>query len=133
MKRIALMIFALFGFLMLSGNILPSGSSAIAKTRLESAVVEFTENVKVRNVILRGEYLFVHDEERMAKGEPCTYIYRGKLQDEAKLVTSFHCTHVDREMVSEFKATITRRVTPYDVAELTEIQFAGSNAGHKVP
>jgi GTP-dependent phosphoenolpyruvate carboxykinase len=126
------MIFALFGFLMLSGNYLLSGSSATA-TRLESAVVEFAENVKVRDVILRGEYLFVHDEERMAKGEPCTYIYRGKQQDETKLVASFHCIHVDREMVSEFKATITKRVTPYDVAELTEIQFAGSKDGHRVP
>ena len=132
MKRIVLMIFALFGFLMLSGNLLPSGSSASA-TRLESAVVEFTENVKVSNVILRGEYLFVHDEERMAKGEACTYIYRGKQLDEGKLVASFHCIHVDREMVSEFKATISKRVTPYDVAELTEIQFAGSKDGHRVP
>ena len=132
MKRIVLLVCALFGFLMLSGNLLSSGSSAAA-TRLESAVVEFTENVKVREVILRGEYLFVHDEEKMAKGEPCTYIYRGKQQDDGKLVASFHCIHVDREMVSEFKATISKRVTPYDVAELTEIQFAGSKDGHRVP
>lgn len=132
MKRIALMIFALFGFLMLSGSLLPSGKSATA-TRNQSAVVEFTENVKLRGVLLRGQYLFVHDEVRMAKGEPCTYIYRGKQADEGNLVASFHCIHVDREMISEFKATIIRRATPYNVPELTEIQFAGSKDGHRVP
>ena len=130
MKRLGLLIFALFGFVMFSGSL---GTASTATTPRESAVVEFSENVKLGNVLLRGQYLFVHDEERMAKGEPCTYIYRGKDLDEAKLVASFHCIHTDREMVSEFTATIIKRATPYDIPELREIQFAGSKDGHRVP
>ena|ERR1051326_244224 len=131
MKRIVLTTFALFGLLVLGGSLWPSGTSAAP--RRESAVVEFAETVKLGDVLLRGEYLIVHDEARMARGEACTYIYRGRQIDEAKLVTSFHCIHVERERATAFKATFTRRSTPYEVLEVTEIQFAGSKDGHKVP
>jgi hypothetical protein len=29
--------------------------------------------------------------------------------------------------------TFSRRIAPYNTAEITEIQFAGSKDGHKVP
>ena len=130
MKRLGLLIFALFGFVMLSGSL---STASTATTLRESAVAEFAQSVKLGNVLLRGEYLFVHDEERMAKGQPCTYVYSGKELDEAMLVASFHCIHTDREMVSEFTPTIIKRTTPSDVPELREIQFAGSKDGHRVP
>ena len=132
MKRIIFATFALLSLLVLGGSSLPSGNSAAAPHR-EFAVVEFADTVKLGGVLLRGEYLVVHDEERMANGEPCTYIYHGKQIDEAKLVASFHCIHVERERATAFKATIVRRATPYDVPEVKEIQFAGSKDGHKVP
>ena len=132
MKRIVLTTFALFGLLVLGGSLWPSGNTTAASRR-ESAVVEFAETVKLGGVLLRGEYLIVHDEERMARGEACTYIYRGKEIDESKLVTSFHCIHVERDKATAFKASFTRRTTPYETLEITEFQFAGSKDGHKVP
>jgi hypothetical protein len=98
MKRILLATFALFGLLVLGGSLWPSDSQAAPQR--ESAVVEFTQTVKLGGVLLRGEYLIVHDEERMARGEACTYVYRGRQIDETRLITSFHCIHVDRECVS---------------------------------
>jgi len=131
MKRILFVMFAMFGLLVLGGSLWPSGTGAAP--RRESAVVEFAETVKLGGVLLRGEYLVVHDEERMARGEPCTYVYSGKQADEKKLVTSFHCIHMNRERAAAFKVTFARRLSAYEVPEIKEIQFAGSKDGHKVP
>jgi hypothetical protein len=126
LKTIALLSLLVFGSTFYQSNI-------IAAPPVESAIVEFADTVRLGGVLLRGEYLIVHDEVRMARGEPCTYIYRGKQADETKLVSAFHCLHVKREMATSFKATISRRSSPYETAEVTEIQFAGSTDGHVVP
>ena len=63
----------------------------------ERATIEFTQTVKLLNVFLKGEYLVVHDEAMMAKGEDCTYLY----DRSGKLVVSFHCTPVERVKVGE--------------------------------
>jgi hypothetical protein len=132
MKRILFVMFAMFGLLVLGGSTLPSGKSAAAPRR-ESAVVEFAETVRLGGVLLRGQYLVVHDEERMARGEPCTYIYSGDQENKRKLVTSFHCIHVERERAEAFKVTFAHRFSIYQVPEIAEIQFAGSKDGHQVP
>ena len=101
--------------------------------RKERAIVEFPESVKLMGVFLKGEYLVVHDEERMARGEPCTYVYSGRVEQENKLVASFHCLHVDREKADRFTVTLDPRRSAYDVLEVREIQFANSTEGHRVP
>jgi hypothetical protein len=132
MKRILYISIVLVGCLAFGGSFLPT-DSASAGPRRETAIVEFAQTVKLRDVLLRGQYLVVHDEERMARGEACTYVYRGTQINEQKLVVSFHCIHVDRDRADAFKVTFTRRVTPFDVPEIKEIQFAGSKDGHAVP
>lgn len=100
----------------------------------ESAVVEFSNTVKLVGVLLRGQYLIVHDEERMAKGEACTYVYRGTAEKADKLVTSFHCIHMDRAKTDKLKITFANYGgKPYETPEVLEIQFAGSADGHRVP
>lgn len=100
----------------------------------ESAIVEFTNTVKLVDVLLRGQYLIVHDEERMAKGEACTYVYRGTAEKVDKLVTSFHCIHMDRAKTDNLKITFTNYGgKPFETPEILEIQFAGSADGHRVP
>ena len=94
----------------------------------ERATVQFTETVKLFNVFLRGEYLIVHDEGRMAKGEACTYLY----DRSGKLVVSFHCTPVQRPKADHFKVIATR-LTADGVSEIKEIQFQGSTEAHLVP
>ena len=131
MKRISTVFVALLGFLLLGSSLCLSPMRA--SSRRETAVVEFTETVKLSGVLLRGQYLIVHDEEKMARGEPCTWVYAGNEMNDTKLVASFHCTHVDRERADSFKITYRRHLTPYETPEIAEIQFAGSTDGHKVP
>lgn len=94
----------------------------------ERATVQFTETVKLMDVFLRGEYLIVHDEARMAKGENCTYLY----DRSGKLVVSFHCTPVERPKADHFRMVATR-LTADGLSEIKEIQFAGSTEAHLVP
>jgi len=101
-------------------------SKAEAKNN-ERATVEFIQPVKLLSVILKGEYLVVHDDALMAKGEDCTYVY-----DRAgKLVVSFHCTPVERQKSNRFRV-VTRRIDPSGISEVIEIQFAGSTEAHQV-
>lgn len=99
----------------------------------ELAVVEFAQTVKLQGVLLRGEYVIVHDEERMARGEPCTWIYRSDKGKEGELIASFHCVHVERAKAKNFVVRFQTRNTPYDTPEILEFQFAGSTASHRVP
>src|SRR4030095_6716369 len=95
--------------------------------KTERATIEFTQTVKLLNVVLKGEYLVVHDEALMAKGEACTYVYDAA----GKLVVSFHCTPVERPKSDRFRV-VTRRLDPSGLSEIVEIQFAGSTEAHQV-
>jgi len=95
----------------------------------ERANVRFNELVRLRDVFLRGDYVFVHDEEKMANGEDCTWVY----DTQGKFVTSFHCTPVDRPISESFKVVVSPRTNAFDLPVVREIQFAGSTEGHQVP
>jgi hypothetical protein len=116
---------------MLAALVITIGAFAV-RTKAEAksterATIEFTQTVKLLNVVLKGEYLVVHDEALMAKGEACTYLY-----DRAgKLVVSFHCTPVERPKSDRFRV-VTRRLDPSGLSEILEIQFAGSTEAHQV-
>lgn len=132
MKRFVLISLMMLGALAVSGGLWPSVRGKAAPHR-ESAVVEFTQTVRLQNVLLRGQYLIVHDEELMARGEACTYIFHGDRADPAKLVISFHCIPVERDKAEGFKVTLSHHSGPYEIPEVKEYQFAGSIEGHQVP
>lgn len=102
---------------------------------IQKAVVEFTEPIKLLGAVLKGDYLFLHDEAKMARGEPCTWVYaRGDTGKFDKLVVSFHCIPVTREEPSEqFKVIISATNPAIGLPEVLEYRFAGSTEGHKVP
>jgi hypothetical protein len=99
----------------------------------ERAVVEFTQQVKLLGVFLKGNYVVIHDDERMAQGEPCLYVYRLEGGNPGKLIVSFHCEPVARPASDNFTVLISRRTSIYDIPEVQEIQFPGSAKAHKVP
>ena len=70
-----------------------------------------------------------HDEERMARGEPCTHVYAFDNRDTP--MATFHCTHLERERASH--NTIVVIPTPNGWNKLTEFQFAGESASHGYP
>jgi hypothetical protein len=102
--------------------------------RNERAVVEFPQTVLVNGVFLKGDYLVIHDEARMAKGENCTYIYEYTGNQQGRLVTSFHCTPIEREQVDNFTIVVASFTQgPPGVRRVTAIQFAGSTEAHQLP
>ena len=78
--------------------------------------------------ILQGHYVIEHDNDRMARGEPCTHIYA--YNNRVKPIVAFHCTHLERERSSKPIAVLG---TKGDMQSLDEYQFAGETAAHGVP
>jgi hypothetical protein len=132
MKRILLVSLVMLGALAVSGGPGSTGRGKAA-SRFQSAVVEFDQTVRLQGVLLRGQYLIAHEEELMAYGEPCTYIYHGTQVNPSRLVIAFHCIPVERESTNTFKVTLSRPSTPYAIPEVKEYQFAGSTEGHRIP
>ena len=106
-------------------------STAATDVQKRRAVTEFTSPVTVHGVVLKGKYLFVHDDAAMKRGEACTYIYKGKTEARNHLVASFHCIHIERAMVKNF--ILRSRETAPGIVELLEFQFPGETAAHRVP
>jgi len=97
--------------------------------KTDRATIQFTEPVKLLNVILKGQYLFVHDEEKMASGQDCTYVY----DSSGKLVVSFHCIPIERPKATGFRVLSVRVGTSNGPREMKEYQFEGSTQAHQVP
>ena len=104
------------------------------------AVVDLTEKTKVQKEILLGRYIFVHDDEAKAKGEPCFLVYKysedAKGQPEIRpenLLLSCHCQRVDGGKAPQIVLTYTMVPGETDLFEIKEVQFAGSTAVHRLP
>lgn len=126
MKRLMISIAIIGVFLVGVGAV-----NAPAKAKKERALVQFTETVRLRDAFLRGQYLVVHDEDRMAQGEACLYIYRGEVENADRLVVAYHCRPVERTKVDQF-TILTSRANSFDMPEVLEIQFGGSSEAHQV-
>ncbi len=103
------------------------GAGAIG---MEEAVVRFQDPVLVGGRFLMGKVLFVHDEERKARGEPCTLIYRLDGRKAPERVVAFHCKRVNRAVADQF--TLGMRTTDLGFRVLTAYQFSGSDHAHQV-
>jgi len=117
-------------------SILILGSLAVTSTAAtdlhkQKAVRRFDSPVILQGVVLKGKYLFVHDDEAMARGEACSYVYKGEGEKASNLVASFHCIHVDRTKAKHF--IVRTGLTPSGTVELLEFQFKGETTGHAVP
>ena len=126
-----LLFIALLCAVILSSSSAPSVTNAAAAEKKERATMKFNQPVKLMGVTLKGEYLFVHDDEAMARGEACTYVYKGDAEVPEKLVVSFHCTPVPRGKVANF--TVRNSLTSTGQYEVREFQFGGSTESHLVP
>jgi len=97
------------------------------------AVVEFVYPVQIGNSVVMGRYLVVHDDARMARGEPCASIRRlDPKKGPQEEVVSFHCQRVQRPVAGRTILTVASSRTP-GVRRLIEYQFAGDTEGHGIP
>jgi hypothetical protein len=115
----------------LSSSSAPSVTNPAHAAIKERAVMKFTQPVKLMGATLKGEYLFVHDDVAMARGEACTFVYKGQAEKLDKLVVSFHCAPAARARVANF--TVRTLLTAPGQYELREFQFSGSTEAHLVP
>jgi len=134
-KEIIMKSFLLFMALLcavtLSSTSIASVTNAANAARKHRAVTTFSQPVKLMGVTLKGEYLFVHDDAAMARGEACTFVYKGVVESKDKLVISFHCMPSARAKVASF--TVRTSLTSPGQSEVREFQFAGSAEAHLVP
>ena len=92
--------------------------------------VWFHRPVRVGRHILQGRYVIEHDNDRMARGEPCTHIYA--YDNQRVPVVRFHCTHLERGRVGANTAVLAT-IADGSMQQLLEFQFAGESAAHGVP
>lgn len=97
----------------------------------QEAEVHFSEQVMLRDVALKGDYLFVHDDDKMAKGEPCMNVYQVNANRTSKLVVSFRCQPIEREKTE--RTLITVSPGSDGRSRVAEIQFAATSEGHRIP
>jgi hypothetical protein len=101
----------------------------LAVAARQSTIVWFTQPVRIGNNILQGRYVIEHDNDRMARGEPCTHIYA--YNDQKNPVVAFHCTHLEREAGKS--NTVVLQPAGDGFRRLTEFQFAGETGAHGYP
>ena len=126
----SLLFIALLCALTLSSSA-SSVSNAANAAQKDRAVTRFDQPVELMGVTLKGEYLFVHDDAAMMRGETCTFVYKGGAETLNNLVVALHCMPATRVKVTHF--TVRTFVTPAGQNELREFQFAGSSEAHVVP
>jgi len=129
--RILFLFIAFLGALILSNSVVPSVGNAANTAKKERAVMKFSEPVHLMGAELKGEYLFVHDDEAMARGEACTYVYKGPAENVNNLVVSFHCMPVAAPRAPYFR--VRAGLNMFGQYEIREFQFAGSTEVHLVP
>ena len=114
------------------GTIATSGDG-VAPPR-QWAITNFMAPVLVADQFLMGQYLIVHDEARMARGEPCTSFYRfDPARGPQEQAVSFHCTPATRKVVDRLTLTQTDQATVHGIKRLTAYQFAGDCEAHGIP
>lgn len=84
----------------------------------------------VGQAILQGHYVIEHDNDRMARGEPCTHVY--EFGNRLTPVAVFHCTHLERAAASQ-NVVVLANTPDGNLQKLMEFQFAGENFAHGYP
>lgn len=84
--------------------------------------------------VMQGRFVVEHDNDRMARGEPCTHIYAYddySKGDRSHPYATFHCTHLERERANTNIVMLESLGDGWH--RLTEFQFAGETASHGYP
>jgi len=128
MKSLLLLMALLFAVVLGSSSAVVTKASNPATK--QKATVQFNDTVRLMGIPLKGQYLFVHDDAAMARGEACTFVYKGDAEISSKLVVSFHCMPTQRLKVDGF---VVRTELVAGSNELREYQFGGDTEAHMIP
>jgi hypothetical protein len=103
-----------------------------AAPALKWAIVNLKDTTIIAGAFVSGPVVFVHDDEKMARGGPCTSVHEfDKKTGIGKEIVAFHCKPRWTKAPDRFiQATATRADGP---RVMTEYQFAGDAEAHGVP
>ena len=105
-----------------------------ATPSIQASRITFPQVTRVCDNYLLGDYVVVHDNQKMARGEPCTTFYRLRDHAAAEAVVSFHC--IPRARATQSQTTVTRIPSQQGGTTtwlLVEYQIAGDSEAHGVP
>jgi hypothetical protein len=105
-------------------------ADAAGTSARQSAIVTFADPVLVGGTWVMGRIQIVHDEDRMARGEPCTHVYRLAKGKQPEEVVAIHCKRVSRPIAD--RLTLGMRTTDPRFRTLTSYQFRGSDHAHEL-
>jgi hypothetical protein len=121
----------LIGTVLVVGALAASTLGAVPTRK--SAIVRFLRPTIVAGTFIMGTVVFEHDDEKMARGEPCTtvYHYDADTNGPGEPILAFMCLPRERPLATKFEATLLQTVSWPD--RLTEYQITGEREGHGVP
>jgi hypothetical protein len=121
----------LIGTLLLVGALAASTLGAVPVRKV--ALARFIRPTIVAGTFVLGTVVIEHDDERMARGEPCTtlYHYDPKTDGRGDVIVQFMCVPRERPLATKFEATLVQTASWPD--RLMEYQLAGEREGHGVP
>lgn len=126
--RPRIIVGSLFALVAIGGLAAPGAATPAVKW----AAINFTETVSIAGAFVSGPVVFVHDDNRMARGEPCTSVHRFDSQKGlGEEIVAFHCKPRWGKAPEKFTKATTR--LPDGPPVLTEYQFAGDEEAHAVP
>lgn len=98
------------------------------------AAVYLSEPTLIGSTIVQGPVLFVHDEGKMARGEPCTTVQLfNPGEGPAETIASFHCIPRPARAPNRFRIKTRPNTELGYGCVLVEYQFAGDREAHGVP
>jgi hypothetical protein len=98
------------------------------------AAVYLSEPTLIGSTIVQGPVLFVHDEGKMGRGEPCTSVQLfNPGEGPAETIASFHCIPRSARASNRFSVKTRPNTDLGFGCVLVEYQFAGDPEAHGVP
>jgi hypothetical protein len=99
------------------------------------AIVQLQQPTQIGSAIAIGPVMFVHDDARMARGEPCTTVYRYDVaRGPQEEIVSFHCVPRQTAVAETFLLTTESNLQlGLSGCRLKAYQFSGDSESHGVP
>ena len=103
-----------------------------ADPALKWAAVNLKDTTLIAGAFVSGPVVFVHDDAKMARGEPCTSVHRFEPdRGPGEQIVAFHCKPRWTTAPGKFTTATTSR--PDGPPIMREYQFAGDEEAHGIP
>jgi hypothetical protein len=107
-------------------------SQSGADPAVKWAAFNIKDTTMIAGKFISGPVMFVHDDARMARGEPCTTVHRfEKGKGAGEELVAFHCKPRWGQAPDRFTQAVV--TSSEGLRIMTEYQFAGDEEAHEIP